>query len=275
MSSTTTSKLQVCESLIQEHRQMETLLAQLEPGLNDLLSNPGPEQEEAVRAIMAQIVPEMNTHFACEAQVLFPAVSPYHPMVLMEVEHEELIALRQELLDILGQSAIGNEDANKLQAVGTRFISDMLDHIGREDGGVFPTCERALSDDQKQMVIEGMAELRAKARLQPTPAIECPNRSFEIQQLNLTMPAQRAVFSERMVDAEGLEIKHLVIQAGKSIPDHWAPKQGTLICLQGQGLFQANDREIQLVPGTTIIMSPQLRHAIQADTDCHLLLILH
>lgn len=253
---------------------MESMLTQLEHCLGDL-STQGAEKIEAVRVIMAQVVPEMNTHFACEEQVLFPAVSPYHPMVLMEVEHEELMALRQELLDTLGKSAINTEDASKLQAVGTRFISDMLDHIGREDGGVFPTCERALSSAEKQAVIEGMAELRTNAKQQPMPAIQRPERSFEIQQIDLTTPAQRAVFSERLVDAESLEIKHLVIQAGKSIPDHWAPKQGTLICLQGQGLFQAGDKETRLISGTVIKMSPQLRHAIQADIDCHLLLILH
>jgi len=274
MSSTTASQLQVCESLIREHRQMETMLSQLEQRLSDL-SNSGPDPVDAVRAIMAQIVPEMNTHFACEEQVLFPAVSPYHPMVLMEVEHEELMALRQQLLDLLGQGTISPEDSNQLQTIGSRFISEMLDHIGREDGGVFPTCERALSDEEKQSVIEGMAELRAKAELKPTPAIIRPERSFESQQIDLSTPAQRAVFSERLVDTDGLEIKHLVIQAGKSIPEHWAPKQGTLICIQGQGFFQADNREVPLLPGVTIVMSPQLRHAVHADTDCHLLLILH
>ncbi len=253
---------------------MEAMLTRLEHCLGSLTSQK-PELAEAIRTIMAQIVPEMNTHFACEEQILFPAVTPYHPMVLMEVEHEELMALRQELLDILGQSTINAAEVSQLQAVGTRFISDMLDHIGREDGGVFPTCERALSQTEKQAVIEGMAELRAKAKRQPTPAIQRPERSFETQQIDLTTPAQRAVFSERLLDDAGLEVKHLMIQAGKSIPDHWAPKQGTLICLQGQGVFQADNRKIPLISGTTIIMSPQLRHAVQADTDCHLLLILH
>ena len=100
MSSTTASQLQVCESLIREHRQMETMLSQLEQSLSGL-SHQGADPVNAMRAVMAQVVPEMNTHFACEEQVLFPAVSPYHPMVLMEVEHEELMALRQQLLDLL------------------------------------------------------------------------------------------------------------------------------------------------------------------------------
>lgn len=274
MASGIVSHLEVCESLIREHRQMELMLAQLEQYLNRVTIQE-PESIEPIRDSMAQIVPEMNTHFACEEQVLFPAVSPYHPMVLMEVEHEELMALRQELLALLAKNILSTEDVSKLQATGKQFISDMLDHIGREDGGIFPTCERALSDDEKQAVIEGMAELRAKAILAPTPAIQRSERSFETLQIDLTSPAQRTVFSERLVDTDGLEVKHLVIQAGKSIPDHWSPKQGTLICMQGQGLFQANEKETRLIPGTTLVMSVQLRYAIHADTDCHLLLILH
>ena len=274
MSTYTTSQLQVCESLIREHRQMESVLAQLEQGLDNLTPQT-PGSVEAIRATMAQIVPEMNTHFAYEEQVLFPAVSPYHPMVLMEAEHEELMALRQELLDILAQNALTAEDTDTLQIRGKQFINEMLDHISREDSGIFPTCERALSLNEKQEVIEGMAQLRAKAKLAPTPVIQRPERTFEVLQIYLTSPAQRAVFSERLVDSNGLEVKHLVIQTGQSIPAHWSPKQGTLICLQGQGLFIANNQAIQLIPGATCVMSPQLTYSIQADTDCHLLLILH
>ena len=274
MSTYTTSQLQVCESLIREHRQMESVLAQLEQGLDNLTPQT-PGSVEAIRATMAQIVPEMNTHFACEEQVLFPAVSPYHPMVLMEAEHEELMALRQELLDILAQNALTAEDTDTLQIRGKQFINEMLDHISREDSGIFPTCERALSLNEKQEVIEGMAQLRAKAKLAPTPVIQRPERTFEVLQIDLTSPAQRAVFSERLVDSNGLEVKHLVIQTGQSIPAHCSPKQGTLICLQGQGLFIANNQAIQLIPGATCVMSPQLTYSIQADTDCHLLLILH
>ena len=227
---------------------------------------------------MAQIIPEMNTHFDCEEQVLFPAVSPYHPMVLMEVEHEELMALRQDLLTILKESPtdapMDAETITRLQAVGTRFISDMLDHIGREDTGIFPTCERALSADEKQSVIDGMARLRAQAKQVPTPPISRPERSCEVLQVDLASPPTRAVFSERLLDTERLEAKHLVVQEGQSIPAHWSPKQGTLICLSGQGRFTANGLESELKPGTTVVMTPQLLHAVQAETDCHLLLLL-
>lgn len=85
-------------------------------------------------------------------------------MVLMEAEHEELMALRRDLMSVMGQVTLTDGDISRLQAIGARFINDMLDHIGREDAGIFPTCERALSNDEKRDVIEGMAKLRNKLK---------------------------------------------------------------------------------------------------------------
>jgi len=265
----TESKLVACESLMQEHREMENMLSRLEQVLSspDL---PSLNTLEATKAVMRQIEPAMNTHFACEEQVLFPAVSPYHPMVLMEAEHEELIKLRDTLLNLLQTP----EERTCLKETGDHFISDMRDHIAREDAGIFPTCERALSDSEKEEVIEGMERIRKESEAQPTPTISRPERSFKVLPVDLDSPLQRTVFSERLSDAPGLEIKHLVIQAGHSLPEHWSPKHGTLICLKGKGTFIANGREAELKPGVTIMMSPQLLHGIQAQSDCHLLLLL-
>ncbi len=60
---------------------MENLLARLEDALNS-------GQPESIREALTRIGFEMDVHFACEEQALFPAVTPYHPMILMEAEHE-------------------------------------------------------------------------------------------------------------------------------------------------------------------------------------------
>jgi len=151
-------RLQACDSLILEHREMEKLLDALRQALfsHDLTS---------VRCVMRRIEPGMDLHFACEEQVLFPAVSPMHPMELMEVEHEELMTLRASIFDIMGGASLTEQEWLVLKQTGNRFIEEMLDHIGREDAGIFPTCERALSDEKKKMVIADMEQLRAKANL--------------------------------------------------------------------------------------------------------------
>lgn len=268
------SQLQACESLIREHRHMETLLDALNPSLNSLADGHAETLTE-LQTQMRRIEAEMNTHFACEEKVLFPAVSPYHPMVLMEVEHEELIAQRDGLLALLDQATVSSEECAQIREIGQRFISEMLDHIGREDAGIFPTCERALSDAEKSEVITGMERIRREAAVQPTPSISRPERTFEVMQAQLDRIIERPIFSERLLDSPVLEIKHLILQGGQALPAHWSPKQITLICLKGEGIFTANQQDVPLQPGACITLAPQLSHGIQAQTDCHLLLLLH
>jgi hemerythrin-like domain-containing protein len=275
MSSQVGQTVQVCDSLLQEHRAMEALLDELDGALSRLQVATG---IQPVQAVMDRIVPEMNTHFACEEQALFPAVSPYHPMVLMEVEHEELIALRGDLLQHCAQPGLSEEGLQAIRDLGGRFIQEMLDHIGREDAGIFPTCERALSIDEKEAVIEKMAQIRRDAQQSPTPSIQRPLRTLEVVQMDLSQAIQRPIFSSRLMESDGLEVKHLIVQGGQSLAAHWSPKEIVLICMQGSGVLMASEnkeaQEIPLMPGTVVRMSPQLRHGVAATSDCHLLLLL-
>lgn len=266
----TQNKIEACASLIQEHRQMENLLEKLKKVLNALNAK---DEPDSILTVMREIEPEMNTHFACEEQVLFPAVTPYHPMVLMEVEHEELIALRQELLTLLTDGGQISLNIRQLQEIGNRFISDMLDHIGREDTGIFPACERALSNEEKEAVIVGMEKIRQQARQTPTPSITRPDRTFKVHQLDVSSEPQREIMSKRIFEDASLEAKQITIQAGKSLAAHWTPKWAMLICLRGEGTFTANNEEQNFVPGTIITMSPQLQHSISAKTICDFLLL--
>jgi hemerythrin-like domain-containing protein/mannose-6-phosphate isomerase-like protein (cupin superfamily) len=266
-------KTEVCQSLIREHRHMETLLQDLDVALQRLKPDL-PESLNAVRKEMARISPEMNTHFACEERALFPAVSPYHPMVLMEAEHEELITLRNALSTLLAQCPDSTGHVGQAREVGARFISEMLDHIGREDHGIFPTCERALSETEKQAVIAEMEKIRAEAAQAPTPDISRPSPTLAVFQPDFS-PTDRPIFSRNLLRNPDIELKHLTIKAGEELAAHWSPKQITLICLQGEGLLSANQEEVPLVPGTCAVMSPRLQHGVRARQDLHLLLVLH
>ncbi len=262
---------EACARLIQDHRHMEQLLANLE----NALAEPDPDRlVEKAKRVMGEVESEINTHFACEEQVLFPAVAPYHPMVLMEVEHDELIALKDSLLASLQTDKPTSETLNTVKDVGQRFIQEMLDHMGRENSGIFPTCEQALSDTEKEEVIAGIEAIRSQALKTPTPSITRPDRTFQYYSLNLSDDPQRKIMAHRIFDDAIQESKHIVIQAGEALAEHWAPKRALLICLQGEAVFSANEQSQPMTPGTIIAMTPQLRHAIQAKTRCDILLLL-
>jgi hemerythrin-like domain-containing protein/quercetin dioxygenase-like cupin family protein len=268
----TPTEIQACTSLTLEHRQMEQLLTLLKQELSQLSKK---NDTMAVQVVMSQIESEMNTHFACEEQVLFPAVSPYHPMVLMEVEHEELVALRTKLLGLLaGEHEKTAETIAWIQEKGQRFISDLLDHMGREDAGIFPTCEQALSQHEKQQIVEEMEAIRVHSLQQPTPAITRPEKTFQSYSIDLLSTPQRALMSHRVFNTTDWEAKHITIRGGESLASHWIPNQALLICLRGAGDFIANQQKQPLMPGGVIVMSPQLQHAIAAESDCDLLFLI-
>lgn len=269
-----TRQLQACDSLTQEHRYMETLLEQLE-GLLPQLQDNSHDGRSSVTTLLSHIEGEMNTHFACEEKALFPAVTPYHPMVLMEVEHEELIALRDSVLALLKKSDCDDTDLAQIKTLAQQFMMDMRDHIAREDAGIFPACETSLSEDEKSDVIAGMAKIRADAATAPTPSISRPDKQTVRVQLDLESPLQRAVFSERLLNQTHLEVKHLSIQAGQAISTHWSPKSIVLTCLAGEGTFSVDGEETPLKPGLCVTLSPQMEHSVQAKTDCHFLLVFY
>ena len=271
MLDTQVNTLQACSSLIIEHRQMETWLNQLHDSLSALTPT---ADLQAVKDHLAVIVREMNTHFACEEQVLFPAVNPYHTMVLMEAEHEQLIALRESLLKQLESSSLTEAELEHLRTTGYQFISEMFDHIGREDAGIFPACEQSLSEVEKQTVIDGMALIREKAKHEPIPTISRPERSFCAYSADLSGQVTKSILARRLFEDDIWDLKQITIQEGESLAAHWTPKKALIICLAGEAIFHANEQEAPLTPGSIITMTPQLTHAIAAKTTCHLLLLL-
>lgn len=273
----TLSHLVACESLSADHRQMEALLAKFADALlslNSPTNSQFTEQRNQALFVATQIEAEINAHFAYEEQVLFPAVSPYHPMVLMEVEHEDLVAQRDSLLAQLKAPQHSAVTLATLQADGQRFISDMLDHIGREDAGIFPACEQALSDAEKAQVIAGIAHLRDLAKASPLPSIYRPEKTFQVVQADLRAPLTRPINALRLLTDPNVEVKHLTLQAGQSLAKYWSPKPLLIVCLQGEGTFLSNNQTVPLASGSCVVLSPQLQHAVQATSDCHMLLIL-
>ncbi len=257
--------LRACDSLIAEHRQVE--------GLLDALQSAIAQQDiSAAQDVMKQLVLETNTHFACEERVLFPAVSAYHSMVLMEVEHELIIDLRNELSQALDCPILSWETARE---IGQRFIQELLDHIAREDHGIFPICEKSLSDVEKSEVIAGMDALRAEAEHSPIPAIQRPPKSFQVMQADIEAHPPRPIFMSRLSDERTpCEIKQLVILAGQALSPYWSPQAITIVCLKGMGHFEAQDQQQAFRPGTVITLTPQLTHTLSATADSYFLLFL-
>ncbi|MCA9840534.1 MAG: hemerythrin domain-containing protein [Cyanobacteria bacterium HKST-UBA03] len=270
-----TQKIEACASLLAEHRQMEKRLSTLQEHVEALPDerNLAKPQWQAIDAIMADIAREMDIHFACEEKALFPAVEPYHPMVLMEVEHEELMAIRNHILQFLAQDSLDSKDVEALKGLTMQLAEEMYNHISREDAGIFPTCEQALSYNEKQQVIAGMDQIREKAQTGSIPCFFRPERTFSVFQTDLESPLTGPIETRLLTEHAASKIKQLNIKAGESLAAHWSPRQLTLICLSGESTFLANTQQIPLQRGSIVLLDPQLHHAIEAKTDCCFLML--
>ncbi|MBX2861150.1 MAG: hemerythrin domain-containing protein [Vampirovibrio sp.] len=267
--------LEACEPLLKHHEQLEALLLRLD-GLLGTCDAP----EEYV-SVLAEITPCLNMHLACEEEGLFPVISKYHSMVLMEVEHEELTKGTQQLQQLLGELKEAPAKLPAFKALCKQFISDHLDHIGRENNGIFPMVERELSLTEKETVLEKVREVEQRAAQEPIGPIQRKAKTFQPFALNLDDVSEKPVQAFRLSAVDAFDVKHMVVKAGHSLAEHWSPNAIFMLCMKGKGRwFSRPDKDAELVghldlaPGVGVAMDPQLLHGVEAQEDCHLVLVL-
>ncbi len=69
-----------------------------------------------------------------------------------------------------------------------------------------------------------------------------------------------------------LEVMRLVLQAGKSMPEHWVEGELTLQCLEGAVEIEAHGRRQALRPGQLVYLAPREPHAIHAVENASVLM---
>lgn len=269
------SSFPVCQSLSQEHRETEALLNLLHEALFEISKEQSPAAWEKARTTLLTLTAEMNTHFLCEEQGLFPLLSKYHPMVLMEVEHEEILALRHELNAALSVNNLSKEHAGHLFRLGERFIEELRNHIAREDSGIFPMAERDMSAIEKEEALKAMENIRRRASVMPTPEIVRPPKTHYPFHIPLFEPLTKNVMTSLLLEKDDLQIKTLALKAGSKIAKHWAPKQIVLVLLSGEAECSSAETVTTLHPYDGILMDPRLEHALCAKSDCRFLMILN
>lgn len=275
MSTTPSVPYVVTESLVREHRIMEGLLDRLDAGLAGYLAAPAHNDKlwRDLQEVFSRIDMDINTHFICEEQALFPMVWVYRSMVLMEVEHDELFAMRDLMLNLFAAVQPTAQAREELSELVPRFTERLRAHIVEEDRGVFPYCERMLNAREKERVMERMEEIRAEARQSPLSAPVRPETWFRpIEPCG--QPYERPVDVRLLAESTQLQVKEYRIRAGESLARHWTPTQVLLQCLSGEGTFRAKDQGVSLVPGTLLLLSPRLYFAVDAATDISLMLVM-
>ncbi len=77
-----------------------------------------------------------------------------------------------------------------------------------------------------------------------------------------------------LIKTDTLEVVRLVMRAGKEIPEHKAPGEITVQCLEGKIAFTASDRTQELSAGQMLYLTPAEPHAVRCIEDASFLLTL-
>jgi quercetin dioxygenase-like cupin family protein len=87
-----------------------------------------------------------------------------------------------------------------------------------------------------------------------------------------SQPARRRTHA--LIKAESLELVQLMLPAGAVLPEHAAPGEITLFCLQGCLVLRLRDRALRLEAGDLVHLAPGEPHAVHAEGDSRALLTL-
>lgn len=267
------STLSVCKELIQEHRSAELVLDELDFALD--------ASSEAFHTCLKTRWPllkaELAIHFACEEQGIFLAIEPKHSMVLMEAEHDQILSLQGQLDMLLECDSWQPRQREEAKRLTKRLITELRDHISREEYGIFPLCESKLNDEEKQWALDRMTAIRTQARQGIEPNLRRPEACCKSFQFPEPFEKDLPISVTTLAESQAEQVKLLEMKAGAEMAKHWSPKAIVVTCLQGAVEFETDvcpDPQ-RLTAGQGQTLSPQLRHRVKALEDSRLLLVFH
>jgi quercetin dioxygenase-like cupin family protein len=87
-------------------------------------------------------------------------------------------------------------------------------------------------------------------------------------------PSLAATATRVLVKSPTLEVIRLVVPAGKDVPEHTAPGDITVQCLEGAVDLTAEGRTQRLVPGQLLYLAAGAPHALRGVENASVLLTI-
>lgn len=98
-----------------------------------------------------------------------------------------------------------------------------------------------------------------------------PGEVFNIRPLGKHFDESK---THTLVKTAELELLRLVLPAGKSIPEHRAPSEITVQCIEGRVTFTAMGKELILNVGEMLFLPARVPHALRAEEPSSLLVTI-
>lgn len=258
-----------CDLLLRDHRDTEHQLEKLEA-----LITVGGRWQEA-NALLDDITLGLKRHFACEEYGLFPVLSLYRPMILMEVEHDDLYSLLQALSHELGVSAVDQQDSSNLRATFTHLNERIRAHILEEERGIIPKAQAVLEPEEKALVQRKLAEVwnKVKDAGPGDPLLDRPEPESTVWHTAIFESKPQPIHYQTLFEKEHCRVQHIEMKAGQALSRHWAPEFQHILVVKGQVMFVSEQGNHLLKPGSQVTLEPRFYFSLQAETDCHMIAV--
>lgn len=236
--------------LLDQHNETRTQFDEIETLLAALTSDPA----LLIRLQQAwqQCYQALLHHYALEEYALFPVISQYRPMVLMTIEHDDLLVMQHRLSDVLQAATPETLDARMTAITGAweAFSKQLMAHMVEEERGIFPLVTEFCEPEEQAMIERKLRELNTQPlqRQLPVPEGVLTANALHVGPLpHLT----QAISLNALVDFEHVQVQQVFLKQGQAYKHHWAAEHRTLWVLSGE-LYVQVDGPIVNKAGSTV-----------------------
>ncbi len=282
-----------CELLIEEHRRTEALLERLETLLLEMAAVESVELNRVLeaQALYQTLADDLQRHYALEEKALFPVLSQYRSMMLMAVEHEDLLQLQSEfaegLMHFNPERLMAQVDMVSVVRRFQTFKARLQGHILEEERGVFPLANASLELEEKVKVLRLLTELVETTEPEAYQLVR-PLPGYRIQRAQSSKTALETyppMLYQTLFEQGHSQVQTLRLQAGQKQALHWAGQTQFILVLSGTLGFQvgtltggqtvASEEGIteRLEPGDTLTLDSRLVYALSAETEVLMILV--
>lgn len=85
---------------------------------------------------------------------------------------------------------------------------------------------------------------------------------------------QQGIVSKEIIKNDNLDVGLFCMAKGTEMSDHTSTKEGTVLVVEGQGVFNLEGKDIEMLPNTLIHMKKNAVHSLKAETNLTFLLTL-
>lgn len=248
-----------CHQLYTDHETTRILLKQLQEGV---------QQENSITQLMQTLNMFKQTlahHYACEQLGLFPVLNLYRPMVLLEVEHDDLTQAQEQF-----EIALQQKNWSVIQTTFNLFADSLNGHMLEEERGVFPLADTLLEPEERQLVERKISEISALTSL---PTLNTPEPIYQKKHYWQEFEPSKPIRFQTLFDTEQTQVQQIQLTAGEELKRHWSPQHQCLLLLSGELLFITDQQTERLTAGAQISLSPHLWFSLQAIQSSELFII--